>query len=124
MTIRRFQFGFTLLIALFLVAVLFAMLLYAFTPANPAARGPILLASFIAILLGSLLAILFLLRWVLRPYQQLLGEAERASVSQLQKSSDEADMHGSAQLLPRGSANESSPAFLPAYSHLIVTDSP
>jgi signal transduction histidine kinase len=91
MPLRRFQFGFTLLIALFLVAVLFAMLLYAFTPANPAARGPILLASFIAILLGSLLAILFLLRWVLRPYQQLLGEAERASVSQLQKSSDEAE---------------------------------
>jgi two-component system sensor histidine kinase AtoS len=92
MPIRRFQFGFTLLAGLFLLAVLFAILLYAFTPATPAARGPILLASFIAILLGSLLGILFLLRWVLRPYQQLLGEAERASVqSQLQKSQDEAE---------------------------------
>lgn len=92
MAIRRFQFGFTLLAGLFLLAVLFAILLYAFTPATPAARGPILLASFIAILLGSLLGILFLLRWVLRPYQQLLGEAERASVqSQLQKSQDEAE---------------------------------
>ena len=92
MSIRRFQFGFTLLAGLFLLAVLFAILLYAFTPATPAARGPILLASFIAILLGSLLGILFLLRWVLRPYQQLLGEAERASVhSQLQKSQDEAE---------------------------------
>jgi len=92
MPFRRFQFGFTLLAGLFLLAVLFAILLYAFTPATPAARGPILLASFIAILLGSLLGILFLLRWVLRPYQQLLGEAERASVhSQLQKSQDEAE---------------------------------
>ena len=92
MPLRRFQFGFTLLAGLFLLAVLFAILLYAATPATPAARGPILLASFIAILLGSLLVILFLLRWVLRPYQQLVGEAERASVqSQLQKSSDEAE---------------------------------
>ena len=81
-----------MLTGLFLLAVLFAILLYAFTPATPAARGPILLASFIAILLGGLLCLLFVLRWVLRPYQQLVGEAQRASVSdQLQKSQDEAE---------------------------------
>ena len=89
---NRFQIGLTMLTGLFLLAVLFALLLYAFTPATPAARGPILLASFIAILLGSLLGILFLLRWLLRPYRQLVGEAERASVqSQLLKSQDEAE---------------------------------
>ena len=89
---NRFQLGLTMLTGLFLLAVLFALLLYAFTPATPAARGPILLASFIAILLGSLLGILFLLRWLLRPYRQLVGEAERASVqSQLLKSQDEAE---------------------------------
>ena len=89
---NRFQLGLTMLTGLFLLAVLFALLLYASTPATPAARGPILLASFIAILLGSLLGILFLLRWFLRPYRQLLGEAERASVqSQLTKSQDEAE---------------------------------
>ena len=89
---NRFQMGLTMLTGLFLLAVLFALLLYAFTPATPAARGPILLASFIAILLGSLLGILFLLRWLLRPYRQLVGEAERASVqSQLLKSQDEAE---------------------------------
>ena len=70
-----------MLTGLFLLAVLFAILLYALTPETPAARGPILLASFIAILLGSLLCILFLLRWLLRPYQQLVGEAQRASVA-------------------------------------------
>src|SRR6201988_5227048 len=65
---------------------------YLFTPETPAARGPILLASFIAILLGSLLCILFLLRWLLRPYHQLVDEAERASVkSDLLKSQDEAE---------------------------------
>jgi nitrogen fixation/metabolism regulation signal transduction histidine kinase len=80
-----------MLTGLFLLAVLFAVLLYALTPETPAARGPILLASFIAILLGSLLCILFVLRWVLRPYQKLVGEAQRASVSDQHKSKDEAE---------------------------------
>jgi len=80
-----------MLTGLFLVAVLFAIILYAVTPETPAARGPILLASFIAILIGGLLAILFLLRWLLRPYHQLVGEAQRASVSNQVKSQDEAE---------------------------------
>lgn len=92
MTRNRFQFGLTLLTGLFLLAALFAILLYAFTPETPAARGPILLASFIAILIGSLLCMLFLMRWLLRPYHKLVGEAERASVqAQIRKSSDEAE---------------------------------
>ena len=80
-----------MLTGLFLLAVLFAILLYAATPETPAARGPILLASFIAILLGSLLCILFVLRWLLRPYQKLVGEAQRASVAAPHKSQDEAE---------------------------------
>jgi len=92
MSRNRFQLGLTMLSGLFLLAVLFVVLLYALTPETPISRGPILLASFIAILLGSLLGILFVLRWVLRPYQKLVGEAERASVeSQLLKSKDEAE---------------------------------
>jgi signal transduction histidine kinase len=89
---NRFQFGLTMLTGLFLLAVLFAILLYAFTPDTPVARGPILLASFLVILIGSLLSILFVVRWLLRPYHQLVGEAERASVaSQMLKSQDEAE---------------------------------
>src|SRR5215510_2068484 len=81
-----------MLTGLFLLAVLFAILLYAITPETPATRGPILLASFIAILIGSLLGILFLLRWLLRPYHQILGEAQRATVAdQMLKSQDEAE---------------------------------
>src|SRR5215218_7244104 len=93
MTYRnRFQSGLTMLTGLFLLAVLFAILLYALTPETPAARGPILLASFIAILIGSMLCILFLLRWLLRPYQQLVGEAQRATVAkQVHQSQDEAE---------------------------------
>src|ERR1700704_4419841 len=89
---NRFQFGLTLLTGLFLLAALFAILLYVLTPETPAARGPILLASFIAILIGSLVCVLFFLRWTLRPYDQLLGEAERASIdSQILTSHDEAE---------------------------------
>ena len=88
----RFQSGLTMLTALFLLATLFAILLYALTPETPATREPILLASFIAILLGSLLCILFLLRWVLRPYHKLVGEAQRASTASVAgKSQDEAE---------------------------------
>ncbi|HEV8368049.1 MAG TPA: ATP-binding protein [Pyrinomonadaceae bacterium] len=92
MSRNRFHLGLTMLSGLFMLAVLFVVLLYALTPETPISRGPILLASFIAILLGSLLGILFLLRWLLRPYQKLVGEAERASVeTQSLKSKDEAE---------------------------------
>lgn len=88
----RYQFGITLLAVFFLLATLFAVLLYLLTPETPATRGPLLLAAFVAILLGSLLCILFLLRWFLRPYQQLVGEAEKASSSPANRGSqDEAE---------------------------------
>jgi len=89
---NRYQFGLTLLTGFFLLATLFAVLLYALTPATPATRGPLLLTAFVAILLGTLVCILFLLRWVLRPYRQLVGEAEKASAeSRPHKSKDEAE---------------------------------
>jgi nitrogen fixation/metabolism regulation signal transduction histidine kinase len=89
---NRYQLGLTLLIAFFLLATFLAVLLYALTPATPATRGPLLLTAFIAILLGSLAAILFFLRWMLRPYRELVGEAEKASVEpNPRKSKDEAE---------------------------------
>jgi hypothetical protein len=91
MTMRgnRYQFGLTLLTGFFLLATFLAVLLYALTPT----RGPVLLAAFVAILLGSLVCILFFLRWMLRPYRQLVGEAEKASgvESQPHKVKDEAE---------------------------------
>jgi signal transduction histidine kinase len=91
MTRNRYQFGLTLLTGFFLLATLFAVLLYALMPTTPATRGPLLLTAFVAILLGTLVCILFFLRWVLRPYRQLLGEAEKASIeSRSPKSKDEA----------------------------------
>jgi nitrogen fixation/metabolism regulation signal transduction histidine kinase len=89
---NRYQFGLTLLTGFFLLATLIAVLLYALTPATPATRGPLLLTAFVAILLGALVCILFFLRWVLRPYRQLVGEAEKAPIhAKAPKSRDEAE---------------------------------
>lgn len=89
---NRIQFGFSLLIGLFLLAALFAILLFALVPATPEARGPILLTAFVAVLIGTVICVLFVLRWSLRPYRQLLGEAERAPVaSTTRKSSNEGE---------------------------------
>jgi signal transduction histidine kinase len=70
-----------MLAGVILLAGLFALALSYFTPDAVAARGPKLLAVFIAILVVSLLSIVLLLRWLLRPYRQLVGEAERAPVA-------------------------------------------
>ncbi|MGH9874873.1 MAG: two-component system sensor histidine kinase NtrB, partial [Pyrinomonadaceae bacterium] len=92
MTRNRYQFGLTLLTGFFLLATLIAVLLYAVLPATPSTRGPLLLTAFVAILLGALVCILFFLRWVFRPYRQLVGEAEKAPVqSRAPKSRDEAE---------------------------------
>jgi signal transduction histidine kinase len=92
LTRNRYQFGLTLLTGFFLLATLIAVLLYSVSPATPSARGPLLLTAFIAILLGTLVCILFFLRWVFRPYKQLVGEAEKATVaSKNPKSRDEAE---------------------------------
>ena len=62
MSRTRYRSGLSLLAGFFLLAALFAILLYLLMPETPATRGPLLLAAFVAILLGSLLCILFLLR--------------------------------------------------------------
>src|SRR6266403_927583 len=91
MRATRFQFSLTLLGGLFLAATLFAVFLYSVAPSTQAAKGPLFLAAILAIVIGGLLFILFVLRWLLHPYKQLVGEAERAPVaSHIQKSTDEA----------------------------------
>jgi signal transduction histidine kinase len=70
-----------MLAGVILLAGLFAVALRYFAPDAAAARGPRLLIVFTAILVVSLLSIVLLLRWLLRPYRQLVGEAERAPVA-------------------------------------------
>lgn len=78
---NRLQLALIILGGLFLVVALFLVTQVAFEPSRPAARGPLLLTVFVATLFASLIIIVLILRWLLRPYRQLIGEAERAPVA-------------------------------------------
>ncbi len=89
---NRLQFSLSLLTGFFLLATLFVVLLYALTPASAAARGPLFLTAFVALLIVTLIWIVLVLRRLLRPYRQLVGEAERAAIEpDLRKSKDEGE---------------------------------
>jgi PAS domain S-box-containing protein len=77
----RTQLVLALLGGVFLLATLFVVAYVAFAPAAPPGYRPVLLAVFTGTLIVSLLCILLMMRWLLRPYRQLVGEAERAPVA-------------------------------------------
>jgi nitrogen fixation/metabolism regulation signal transduction histidine kinase len=88
----RLQMVLALLGGVCLVASLLAVMLFAFGPVTTRANAPVLLLVFISTLVVTLLCVTLLLRWLLRPYRQLVGEAERAPVSaQPTKARDEAE---------------------------------
>jgi nitrogen fixation/metabolism regulation signal transduction histidine kinase len=70
-----------LVVGLLLVAILFTLTLVAMTPPDRSVRAPVLFAVFTITLLISLPGIFLLPRWLMRPYRQLVGEAERAPVA-------------------------------------------
>jgi nitrogen fixation/metabolism regulation signal transduction histidine kinase len=78
---NRMQLALALVVGLLLLANLFTLALVALTPATRAERAPILFTVFIITLVVSVPSILLLPRWLLRPYRQLVDEAERAPVS-------------------------------------------
>lgn len=83
--------GVLLLAGLFLTAALLGIALFAFTPAAPVARAPLLLTVLIVILVGILFCLIAFLRWLTRPYRQLVGEAERVPIAgHPKKTADEA----------------------------------
>lgn len=75
------QLALALVVGLLLLANLFTLSLVALTPATRAERAPILFTVFVITLVVSVPSILLLPRWLLRPYRQLVDEAERAPVS-------------------------------------------
>jgi len=83
--------GVLLLAGLFLLAALLGIALYALTPAAPVARAPLLLTILIVVLVGILFCLISFLRWLTRPYRQLVGEAERVPIAgHTKKTADEA----------------------------------
>ena len=87
------QLALALVVGLLLLANLFTLALVALTPATRQARGPVLLTVFAVTLCVSVPSILLLPRWLLRPYRQLVDEAERAPVaaSAREKTRDETE---------------------------------
>jgi len=78
---NRIQLALALVVGLLLLANLFTLTLVALTPATRAARAPVLFTVFVITLVVSVPSILLLPRWLLRPYRQLVDEAERAPLS-------------------------------------------
>ncbi|MGH9943902.1 MAG: two-component system sensor histidine kinase NtrB [Pyrinomonadaceae bacterium] len=77
---NRVQLALGVVVGLLLVANLFTLLFVALSPQAGAARTPLLLTLLVVSLAVSLPLVLLLPRWILRPYRQLVGEAERAPV--------------------------------------------
>jgi nitrogen fixation/metabolism regulation signal transduction histidine kinase len=78
---NRMQLALALVVGLLLLANLFTLALVALAPATRSERAPILFTVFIITLAISVPIILLLPRWLLRPYRQLVDEAERAPVT-------------------------------------------
>ena len=77
---NRVQLVLALVVGMLLVANLFTLTLVAMTPPERSVRAPVLFAVFTVTLLVSLPGIFLLPRWLVRPYRQLVGEAERAPI--------------------------------------------
>ncbi|MCA1816997.1 MAG: PAS domain-containing protein [Acidobacteria bacterium] len=89
---NRVQLALALVVGLLLLANLFALTLLAFVPQERVARAPLLFSVFLVTLLVSLPVVFMLPRWLLKPYRQLVGEAERAPVAANRKGArDEAE---------------------------------
>ena len=90
MRFSRRQLSLTILSAIFLLAAVFIFAVFALAPTAAVVYQPMLLTGFILALFVSLICIAWLLRGLLRPYNQLVGEAERAPVKHSGKPQNEA----------------------------------
>ena len=90
MRINRRQLSLTVVAALFLLAAVAIFAVLAFAPTTAVVYQPVLLTGFVLTLFVSLVCIAWLLRGLLRPYNQLIGEAERAPVAHSGKPQNEA----------------------------------
>jgi signal transduction histidine kinase len=90
MRVNRRQLSLTILAAIFLLAAVVIFAVFALAPSSAVVYQPLLLTGFILALFISLICIAWLLRGLLRPYNQLIGEAERAPVAHSGKTQNEA----------------------------------
>src|SRR5262245_35371009 len=86
----RMQVLLTVLAGIFLIAIVSIVAVFALAPNTAVAYRPILLTGFVLALFVSLICLAWLLRGLLRPYSQLIGEARRAPVRHSGKTQNEA----------------------------------
>lgn len=90
MQASRSQILFTILAGVFLLGTVLIFGIFALAPDAAVVYRPFLLTSFIVTLFVCLVCIAWLLRGLLRPYNQLVGEAKRAPVAHSSKTQNEA----------------------------------
>ena len=87
----RLQVLVIVLTGVFLAGMILIFAVFTMSPDIAALNRPILLTAFIVALFLSLVCIAWLLRWLLRPYTQLVGEAKRAPVEHSGTTQNEAE---------------------------------
>lgn len=87
----RLQLWLTLLAGVLLLSAVLIFAVFALAPNTSLADRPFLLTGFIVVIFLGLVCIAWLLRWLLRPYSQLVGEAKRAPVAHSNRNQNEAE---------------------------------
>jgi signal transduction histidine kinase len=90
MQASRMQVLLTVLAGIFLLATVSIFAVFALAPGTAVIYRPLLLSAFVVTIFISLVSIAWLLRGLLRPYSQLIGEARRAPVAHSGKTQNEA----------------------------------
>lgn len=90
MNASRLQVLLTVFAGIFLLGIVSIFAVFALAPGTAVVYRPLLLTGFVIALFFSLITITWLLRGLLRPYGQLVGEAKRAPVRHSGKSQNEA----------------------------------
>jgi signal transduction histidine kinase len=90
MQASRLQILLTILAGIFLLGTVLIFAIFAVAPDTAVGYRPVLLSAFVVTLFISLVCIAWLLRGLLRPYSQLVGEAKRAPVAHSGKTQNEA----------------------------------
>lgn len=78
---NRVQLALALVIGLLLLANLLTVTLVALSPTTRAMRGPVIVTVLLITVVVSVPSLLIIPRWLLKPYRQLVDEAERAPVA-------------------------------------------
>src|SRR3977135_2549877 len=90
MQASRLQILLTIFAGIFLLGTVLIFAVFALAPGTAVVYRPVLLTGFVVTLFISLVCIAWLLRGLLRPYSQLVGEARRAPVAHSGKTQNEA----------------------------------